>query len=228
MKLRIWPYLFAVMLTFALGASVGSVPATYDVSITNVLKSEGGAAYTNNPKDPGGPTKYGVTLHDVRAYIDSNATAETVKRLTQPQAEEIYQNKYWLHRCVRGDLLPAGLDYSVFDYAVNAGVQRVGIVLRRLLGVNTDRCDVSEALAGIIRRKDPDKMIRALNAERRQFYANLIAARPASEVFRNGWMARANSVEHGSLKMAGIPVLGLFGEEMDVEPAFGPGKAYVR
>lgn len=225
---RIWSHLLAALLICALGAGVHAIPASYQVSIANVLKSEGGAAYTNHPNDPGGPTKYGVTLKDVRAYIDAHATADTVKRLTQPQAEAIYHDKYWLHRCVRGDLLPAGLDYSVFDYGVNAGALRPGLVLRRLLGVNTDRCDVNEALVAIINRKDPEKMIRAFNAERRQFYANLIAGRPASEVFRKGWMARANSVERGSLKMAGVPVLGLFGEELDAEPAFGPGKAYVR
>src|SRR5262245_3942254 len=45
-----------------------------------VLKHEGGATYTNHPADPGGPTKYGITIHDVRKYLKPGATASDVKK----------------------------------------------------------------------------------------------------------------------------------------------------
>lgn len=217
----------AALMALALSLGAIAIPGSYQRSIANVLISEGGEKYTNHPADPGGPTKYGITLKDVRAYIDRNATAETVKALTRPQALAIYHDKYWEHRCIRGDLLPAGLDYSIFDYGVNAGVNRAGVVLRRVLGVNDDRCDVSDALLAIVAGKEPPAIIRAIAAERRRFYNNLIARRPSMNVFRKGWFARVDSVERISLKMAGAPELGLFGEEIEAEPAFGPGKAYV-
>lgn len=215
-------------LALSLASLAAAVPENFPRSIANVLVSEGGAKYTNHPADPGGPTKYGITLRDVRAYIDPAADADDVKALTKEQAVSIYEGKYWKHRCVRGDLLPAGLDYSIFDYGVNAGVNRAGLVLRRLLAVSTDRCDVSDALVAIIRRKDTVQTIRAVSAERRRFYANLIAAKPALGVFRKGWANRVDAVERIALKMAGAPALGLFGEELETEPAFGPGKAWAR
>lgn len=207
-----------------------AIPASYPQSLANVLISEGGAKYTNHPNDPGGPTKFGITLRDVRAYIDANATAATVKALTYEQAASIYEGKYWLHRCVRGDVLPAGLDYAVFDYGVNAGPGRAGLVLRRLLAqshpnVLTDRCELSDGVLALVKQKEPPALIRALQAERRRFYRNLIAQKPSLGTFERGWMSRANSVEFKALKMAGAPALGLFGEVMDPAPFYGPGKA---
>lgn len=221
--------LLAALIICALGVGSLAIQANYDASITQVLKSEGGEKYTNHPNDPGGPTKYGITLKDVRAHIDPDATAETVRQLTRDEALEIYRDKYWGHRCIRGDALPAGLDYVVFDYGVNAGVLRPGVVLRRILAVNTDRCDISDALVAIIVKKDTGKLIRAVQSERRQFYDNIIANKPKLATFRNGWMNRANSVEKVALRMAGgPPAFGLFGEEIEPEAAFGPGKAYLR
>ena len=48
-------------------------------------------------------------------------------------AKRIYRSKYW--NATRCDDLPAGVDYAVFDYAVNSGVGRAGKVLRRLVGL---------------------------------------------------------------------------------------------
>jgi lysozyme family protein len=216
----------AALLLALFAGGVRADPENFPPSVANVLVSEGGAACTNNPADPGGWTKYGVTLKDVRSYVKPAAVGADVCALTEDQARKIYDGKYWLHRCVRSDLLPAGLDYSLFDYGVNAGVLRAGVVLRRIMRVNDERCDVSDGVMLKVLSKDQIELIRAIAAERRQFYGNLIAAKPALAVFRNGWMNRAGAVERISLKMAGAPPLGLFGEELEAAPAFGPGKAW--
>lgn len=218
-----------ILVALAIALLAGGVradPASFPSSVANVLVSEGGQACTNHPADPGGWTKYGVTLKDVRAYIKPAATGADVCAINEGQAVRIYDGKYWAHRCVRGDVLPAGLDYSLFDYAVNAGAMRPGVVLRRIMAVNDDRCDVSDALMVRVLSKDAVQLISAIANERRRFYGNLIAQKPALAVFRNGWMNRANAVERISLKMAGAPALGLFGEELEAVPAFGPGKAW--
>lgn len=109
----------------------------FDTSLKRVLKSEGG--YTNDPQDPGGPTNFGITIHDYRAYIDRNGTALDVKKMTVDQAAKIYKSKYW--DTVNGDELPSGVDYCVFDYGVNSGVSRANRVLRQV-GPNIDAiCD---------------------------------------------------------------------------------------
>jgi len=152
----------------------------YDDIISKVLQSEGG--YTNDPQDPGGPTNFGITIHDYRAYIDRNGTAEDVKEMTVAQAKEIYKTKYW--DAVRGDSLPSGVDYSVFDYGVNSGVSRALRVYRQ---VKTD---------------DDTATINAINDERLAFLKSL---RTWSR-FGKGWGARVVSVRAHSLQLSKNPV----------------------
>ena len=59
----------------------------YEDSLRRLLRHEGG--YTNHPSDPGGPTKYGITIHDYRKYIKKGGTAADVKAMTLDQAKGI-------------------------------------------------------------------------------------------------------------------------------------------
>src|SRR5690242_20685147 len=92
----------------------------YQACLAITLDYEGG--YSNDPGDPGGPTKYGITIFDVRKYLKPDATAADVKALTLDQAKTIYRKHYW--EPVAGDIWPDGLDLSVFDAAVNSGTGR--------------------------------------------------------------------------------------------------------
>lgn len=74
-----------------------------------VLAEEGGTV--NDPHDPGGLTKYGISQ---RSYPDVD-----ILRLTLDDATAIYRRDYWDK--IRGDELPAGIDLLVFDSAVNQG-----------------------------------------------------------------------------------------------------------
>jgi hypothetical protein len=52
---------------------------TYDEALRRLLAHEGG--YTNHPSDPGGPTNFGITIHDYRKYVKPNATAADVRAM---------------------------------------------------------------------------------------------------------------------------------------------------
>jgi lysozyme family protein len=75
-------------------------------------KWEGG--YVNDPQDPGGETKYGISK---RAYPKLD-----IKNLSIDEAYEIYYRDYWL-RCGCGNY-DKGLACSLFDAAVNCGASR--------------------------------------------------------------------------------------------------------
>src|SRR5437764_7132898 len=89
----------------------------YPEAIRRLLVSEGG--YVNHPSDPGGPTNFGITLGDYRRYVKADATTADVRAMKVEEAEAIYRTTYW--DAMRGDDLPAGVDYCIFDYAVNSG-----------------------------------------------------------------------------------------------------------
>jgi hypothetical protein len=82
-----------------------------DACISITLGYEGG--YTNHPSDPGGPTNWGITIHDARMYWKPDATAEDVKAMPKAVAIDIYRQKYWAK--MHCDERPAGCDLVDFD-----------------------------------------------------------------------------------------------------------------
>ena len=92
--------------------------STFDDALRRLLIHEGG--YTNHPSDPGGPTKFGITIHDYRNHVKARRKCRRRARHARlEEAEAIYRDKYW--QAMRCDELPAGLDYAVFDYEVIPG-----------------------------------------------------------------------------------------------------------
>lgn len=90
-------------------------------ALAAVLKSEGG--YVNSGYDPGGATNFGITQRVYDAVNDAKGRArQSVKFIRQEEVAAIYKLNYW--DAVHGDVLAPGLDYVVFDYAVNSGPSR--------------------------------------------------------------------------------------------------------
>jgi lysozyme family protein len=165
--------------------------------VERILRSEG-SEYTDgvHPYDPGGPTRWGITIADARMYWKSDATPDDVRNLPRTAAVGIYRTKYWVR--VAGDQLPAGVDYAVVDYEVNSGWGRAGRVLRRVLGLPDTTWQVTPEVLDALDRVDPKDVIRSLCDERMQFLQTL-AIWPD---YRNGWSARVASVRSTSLHMA--------------------------
>jgi lysozyme family protein len=115
-------------------------------------------------------------------------------------AQDIYDKHYWdPQRC---DDLPAGLDYSMFDYGVNSGIGRSGKVLRRLLGLPDNTSAITQEVIDAVNKRDPKALIAALNDERLRFLKSL----KTWPTFGGGWGRRVAEVKALSLKMAGAPL----------------------
>ncbi|MGB9365601.1 MAG: glycosyl hydrolase 108 family protein [Xanthobacteraceae bacterium] len=167
--------------------------ACCDEAISRALKSEGG--YVNHPSDPGGPTNFGITIADYRRYMKPDATAADVRAMRIGEAKAIYREKYW--RAVRCDELPGGVDYCVFDYAVNSGTGRVPKVLQRVLGLGvTGRMD--DATLAAARKRDVHALIQSICDERMRFLQGL----KTWPVFGKGWRRRVGEVRVAALALA--------------------------
>lgn len=99
---------------------------SFDSAFELTIGHEGG--YSNNPADPGGETKFGVSK---RAYPTVD-----IRNLTLDQAKDIYRRDYW--NPIKGDQLPEGVDEQVFDCAVHHGVRPAILMLQNALGVTAD------------------------------------------------------------------------------------------
>jgi lysozyme family protein len=168
--------------------------STYDEAMRAVFAHEGG--YSDDASDPGGPTKYGITIADVRRYLNPRATAADVRALTRTQAEDIYRKHYAAP--LRYDDLPAGIDYAVLDYGINSGIGRAGRVLRRCLHLPDESGTVTDAVIAAARATDAVTLISAICDERLRFLRSL----KTWAVFGKGWGRRVAEVKIAALAMA--------------------------
>ncbi|MEO8529649.1 MAG: holin-associated N-acetylmuramidase [Deltaproteobacteria bacterium] len=170
-----------------------------------IVAREGG--FVNDRDDPGGATKYGVTIGTMQRLgmdlnHDGKLTVADVRALTQDQAKTVFLKDYFERPRIAE--LPDALQASVFDMAVNAGTASVESLQRLLtqmgfpcaadgvIGPQTiAACAAAYAAAG-------DFLVDAYGIERRNFYYALADRRPASRKFarrndggKGGWITRA-------------------------------------
>lgn len=168
--------------------------ANFRESLAAVLVHEGG--YSNHPKDPGGATMKGVTQRVYDAYRRSNRQEiRSVRNITDSELEAIYYQQYWM--ACKADNLASGLDYAVFDYAVNSGPSRAIKHLQEVLGVKQDGIMGNVTLAAAASASTSNVII-ALCERRMRFLKGLTTW----DTFGNGWTNRVNGVFSKAQKMA--------------------------
>lgn len=161
-------------------------------ALSCVLEDEGG--FVNDPHDPGGATNKGITLATFRRYVAKSATVDDLKHLTTAQAAKVYRKRYW--DAVKGDDLPDGVDYTVFDFAVNSGQSRAAKYLQTIVGVPADGVIGSKTLAAV-KATDARAVINML-CDRRLTFLQGLKTWPR---YKNGWTDRVHGVREVALEM---------------------------
>ncbi len=168
----------------------------FERALSLVLKHEGG--WSDHPQDKGGATMKGVTLANFRRYVKPSATKDDLRKITDEQVATIYKRYYW--DAVRGSDLPGGIDYAVFDFAVNSGPDRAIKYLQAVVGAKQDGRIGPDTLA------KTRAMMRAtvINDlfDRRMAFLKRLKTWPT---FGKGWTSRVSGVRSEALKMAAQP-----------------------
>lgn len=203
----------------------------FNAALAKVLVHEGG--YVNHPRDPGGETNKGVTKRVYDGYRKGKGlSARSVKHISPQEVAAIYKKQYW--DAIQGDQLPSGVDYVVFDGAVNSGPKQSIKWLQRALGVTADGVLGMVTLEAINRTGNHDNLIARICDRRMAF---LRALRTWGD-FGKGWKRRVDDVEHVGKAMAvpgtheAVPVNFIDGgqnkaliEDAKASPSKGPGDA---
>ncbi len=92
----------------------------WDSALAAVLHHEGG--FVHHPSDPGGITNLGCTKTVWEEFCGHPVTEQDMRALQPNDVAPLYRTRYWDK--VKGDQLPAGVDYVVFDAAINSGPGR--------------------------------------------------------------------------------------------------------
>ncbi|MFO1149270.1 MAG: glycoside hydrolase family 108 protein [Alsobacter sp.] len=157
----------------------------FEAALAAVLRFEGG--FVDDPRDPGGATKFGITCQTLSEARGSPVDAGAVRALGRAEAASIYRSRYW--NAVRGDDLPAGVDLAVFDMAVHAGPRRAALLLQESLGVRADGV-IGPATLTACRASGAALLADRICDRRLAFLQSL----PTWSAFGRGWSHRVDAV----------------------------------
>ena len=166
----------------------------FEQALALILKEEGG--WVDHPKDPGGETNMGVTKRVWEEWVGHPVPPGGLKSLTVADVAPLYKAKYWDKVC--GDQLPDGVDFAVYDYAVNSGPGKAIRTLQKCAGVTPDGVIGPKTLAAVA-KAEPVALIACICDNRLSFLKNL----PTWETFGKGWSRRVASVSKTAQNMVG-------------------------
>lgn len=170
----------------------------FERALAVVLEHEGGLA--EHPSDPGGVTKFGVSLRYLQSLGvrvgdldgDGDVDADDVRGMTREQAAAIYRRMWDAGPYAK---LPAQVATKVFDLAVNMGQRRAIRLLQRACRACGKRIEedgiCGEHTLRAVHSIAWPALLAALRSEAAGYYRVLVAKNPKLAVFERGWLNRA-------------------------------------
>lgn len=152
--------------------------AYFEKAIDKTLKHEGN--YVNDPDDPGGETKYGISK---RAYPDVD-----IANLSIDQAKVIYKRDYW-DKINGNSIHTQGVASSIFDFAVNVGVSSASKIAQGVIGASQDG-NIGVKSIDAINEYDPILFISNYKLGKIKKYVLIVKKRPTSIKYLLGWINR--------------------------------------
>lgn len=169
----------------------------FQICLKEILRHEGG--YVNHPRDPGGPTNYGITQGTLSAHLGRGATVQDVKHISLKTVSEIYYKKYWrLSQC---HALPSGVDFMVFNASVNCGPKRGARFLQQALNKMGSKLvvdsDIGLKTVEVSKKVNRDELINHYSKIQMSYYRRL----KTFKTFGKGWARRTKESVSFALNM---------------------------
>ena len=142
----------------------------------------------NDPADPGGSTKYGISQ---RAYPNLDITNLTLKG-----ACDIYYRDWWTRlKCdqVESDVIALKLMDTSINVGYNTGIKILQKALKAVGCPVTVDGKIGPQTLGACNKTNEKALIGAMRVQQKEHYQRVIARNPKLVVFKNGWFNRAES-----------------------------------
>lgn len=166
----------------------------WDDALAAVLHHEGG--FVHHPSDPGGITNLGCTKTVWEEFCGHPVTEQDMRALQPSDVAPLYRTRYWDK--VKGDQLPAGVDYVVFDAAINSGPGRAAKWLQECVGATPDGAIGPGTLAAVAAMPAAD-----IVARYKEIRLNFLRELKTWDTFGRGWERRVNEVTAAAERMVG-------------------------
>jgi len=159
-----------------------------------LIKEHESGEFTEDTSDPGGPTRWGISLRFLQAIVPGSTRSDIVE-MTWTRAAQLLRSEFW--KRFGYDLLPDAVAVKVFDLSVLVGPKQIGLCLQRAcrscgwqleedgqIGPQTRAACTSVTV---------EILLPALRSEVAGFFRLLVEREPRSAKYLNGWLNRAYS-----------------------------------
>ena len=150
----------------------------------HILILEGG--YVNDPDDPGGETKYGITKRD---HPDLD-----IAGLTLDEAHDIYLNEYW--KVLRlSSIGSQAIANEIMEQGIHIGPFAAAEIAQKAISLLGDKVAVDGAIGpqtanAINRFRFDDALLKVLNSYQLDHYRRLVERKPVMAKYIRGWLRR--------------------------------------
>lgn len=164
----------------------------FDDAIKIVLANEG-SEFTNDPSDPGGATKFGISLNFYKT-LHPDATLNDIKNLTIEDAKLIYFKEFWEklpHPYINSDRVL----FKLFDLSVNMGLFMAAKCLQRAARANNhdiiDDGIIGTKTLNAVNQSIAPQLLACLKSEAAGYYRTLVSQNKQLKIYLNGWLNRS-------------------------------------
>ena len=139
-------------------------------------------------------TNLGVTKKTWNHFYGDDISEERMRNITVDDVKPLYRTNRW-DRCRCGDL-PSGVDWAVFDWAVNSGPGRATKALQRAVGAFEDGVVGPQTLMAVTASQSHE-IINRIAVHRDSYYRDL----KHFDTFGRGWIRRNDETREQAIDM---------------------------
>ena len=165
-------------------------PASDADIVDAIIAREGG--FVDDPSDPGGATRYGITIATYAAFKGHPVTAADIETMPMSDAVAIYTKQY-----IGAPGFDAITDLHIRSVVVDTGVlfgpARAVQFLQGAVGVPVNGIMGPATVAAVNNFSDPRAVCNSIAVQRVKYHGARVQAHPEQLHDLGGWLARATS-----------------------------------
>lgn len=167
----------------------------FDKAIRYVMENEDGVSwdhdngeFTNDPRDPGGATMWGIIKTEYEGFLGRTLRVEEVSAMARETAVAIYRKNFWLP--IHGDdYTSSAAATAIMDTAVNKGLGGCMVILQDALGQTFPTRYGPEVISAVDAVES--RFLEAMVDATLRYIDVRIAKYPNMQWARHGWENRA-------------------------------------
>jgi len=175
------------------GAEPAASPSRVNFERAQAIIKDFEGGYSDDAKDPGGATNFGITLATLKAWRNRPTNKSDVANLSYSEAKDIYFDRYW--QALSCGSMPGPLALVVYNVGIHAGVGTSSRYLQRSLcasglTVEVDGGIGGETLGAVSKAAASGAVLSEIIDDMIDLYESKLRSHPDFEHFKKGFLQR--------------------------------------